>query len=80
MNTPIGAVRNPREEELIARATEAWNRICRRNGWQPQQPCRHSCAFDPRLSRVVLRNVNGELASFDFIPTTNRLRYIEPQA
>lgn len=65
-------------ETLIARATKAYRLRCYKAGGEPQQPCRYSSDVEEEdgAIMVVLRNVNGTLATYEYQPEKDRLRWI----
>jgi|ERR1043165_1809357 hypothetical protein len=65
-DVPAGRTPLQIEDELVERATVAYQRWCRRNGYIEQQPSRAlSFAWGSRLINVIeLRNSDGCLATY----------------
>jgi hypothetical protein len=69
-------------DALIARATKAHRLHCYRMGLEPQQPCcaRSNVEEDGGAIMVVLRNVNGTLATYHYQAERDRLTLIEKES
>ncbi len=65
---------------LIARATKAHRLRCHRMGLEPPQPCcaRSDVEENEGAIMVVLRNVDGTFATYQYQPEHDRLRWIDP--